>query len=405
MTNAYRLLLLLLFWYAGGLLPAEAASFRTGIDILDDSGCRELEGKKVAFITNAASQTAKGESSYAMLLRNGVDLRFLMAPEHGLSADVEAGKRVSGTVIADTLRVYSLYGRSKKPDVNLLKTVDLVIFDLQDVGARCYTYISTMKFAMEACEEAGKPFMVLDRPNPLSPLHPSGFMLEKEYGSFVGAVDVPFVHGMTIGEIALFLKKTRFRKLQLQVIRMNGYDRRLFGDEHPGFTFRSPSPNIRNVETAIVYPATVMLEATTVSEGRGTDYPFLQFGAPYISGSALARQLAGYALPGIAFRAVEFTPASGKFKGARCSGVRLVVTDRHRIEPFTISAAILLTLYRSYPDKLGFDKDSEFFDKLAGTARFRRMITAQESLSSIVHTAGRDVDLFIMNNRDVLLYP
>jgi len=401
----FVLLFMLLLWSASNVLYAEVSLFRSGVDMLDDSRCSVLQGKKVALITNAAALTSKGEPGYTMLLRNGVDLRFLMAPEHGFTVDVEAGKRVSGTVIQDSLNVYSLYGASKKPDARLLGTVDLVAFDLQDVGARCYTYISTMKLAMEACEEAGKSFMVLDRPNPISPVVPSGFMAEKKYESFVSAVDVPFVHGLTIGEIAQFLQKTRFRKLQLQVVRMAGYDRSLFGDELQGFTFRSPSPNIRNVETAIVYPATVMLEATTVSEGRGTDAPFLQFGAPYIRGSELARQLAGYALPGVTFHAVEFTPRSGKFKGERCSGVRIAVTDRTRFEPFTVSAAILLLLHHNYKEKLGLEKGADFFDRLAGTDRFRRMITSQASLRGIVDAAERDVNLFIRNNRDILMYP
>ena len=404
MIKRFGLLILLLLW-SGCVLSAEAAVVRTGLDMLDDSLCSGLRGKKVALITNAAALTSEGEPGYAVLLRNGVDLRFLMAPEHGFSVDVEAGKRVSGTVVQDTLKVHSLYGASKKPDARLLGAVDLVVFDLQDVGARCYTYISTMKLAMEACGEAGKSFMVLDRPNPISPVAPSGFMAEKEFESFVSAVDVPFVHGLTIGEIAQFLQKTRFRKLQLQVVRMAGYDRRLFGDELRGFTFRSPSPNIRNVETAIVYPATVMLEATTVSEGRGTDAPFLQFGAPYIRGDELSRQLAGYALPGVAFRAVEFTPRSGKFKGERCSGVRVAVTDRTLFEPFTVSAAILLSLHRSYKEKLGLEKGADFFDRLAGTSRFRRMITGQASLRNIIEAAERDVDLFIRNNGDIRLYP
>jgi uncharacterized protein YbbC (DUF1343 family) len=405
MTNRLRLFFLLLLYCIGTVFPAHAAVFRTGIDVLDADRCGVMRGKKVAFITNAAALTFKGEPGYAVLLRNGVDLRFLMAPEHGFSVSVEAGKSVPGTVIGDALRVYSLYGASKIPDESLLKSVDVVAFDLQDVGARCYTYISTMMLAMEACEKAGRTFMVLDRPNPVSPLAPSGFMLEKGYESFVSAVDVPFLHGMTIGEIALFLQKSRFRTLRLQVIPMEGYDRRLFGDELPGFTFRSPSPNIRNVETAIVYPATVMLEATAVSEGRGTDLPFLQFGAPFIRTGELVRQLALYELPGVVFRPADFTPVSGKFKGERCGGVRISVTDRKRFHPFATSAAIMLSLHRNYPEMLGLDKGADFFDKLAGTSRFRRMIAADEPLSRIVDAANSNVEAFILNNRDVRLYP
>ena len=291
LMSRYTIFFLLLFSFFFGMQQSGTAAFRTGVDVLEASGCRQILGKKVALVTNAACLTASGENNYAMLLRKGTDLKFLMAPEHGFGVNIEAGRKTEGTLVGDSLRVYSLYGAACKPDVQLLKTVDVVLFDLQDVGTRCYTYISTMKFVMEACQEAGITFMVLDRPNPVSPLAPSGFMLEKGYESFVGAAEVPFVHAMTVGEIALLLKKNRFRNLDLQVVRMEGYRRDCFSDELPGFRFVSPSPNIRNIETAVVYPATVMLEATAVSKGRGTDVPFLQFGAPFINGKTLAARL------------------------------------------------------------------------------------------------------------------
>lgn len=194
------LMMVLLFFCA----TAFGRTLRTGLDVLDASACRELEGKRVGLITNAGGISAKGESNYRLMLRHGVNLKYLMAPEHGFSARADAGRRLGGTVVDDTLKVYSLYGASKKPDIGQLKSVDVLVFDLQDIGARCYTYISTMKNAMEACSEAGVAFMVLDRPNPIMPLSPSGFMVDKGYESFVGAVDVPFIHAMTVGEIALF---------------------------------------------------------------------------------------------------------------------------------------------------------------------------------------------------------
>lgn len=391
----YRIFSLLLFFCIFATHPLRGAAFRSGIDLLEDSGCRELEGKKVALVTNAAGFTSAGESNYRVLLRNGVDLKFIMAPEHGFAVNVEAGKKAEGTLIGDSLRVHSLYGSSKKPDALLLKTVDVVLFDLQDVGARCYTYISTMKLVMEACLEAGTAFMVLDRPNPVSPLAPEGFMLEKGYASFVGAVEVPFLHAMTVGEIAVLLKKSRFPKLDLQVVKMEGYRRGLFGDELPGFAFVSPSPNIRNVETAIVYPATVMLEATAVSEGRGTDAPFLQFGAPFIDSAGLLEELQSFRLPGVEFFPVRFIPKSGKFRNEECSGLRLRVSDRKRFSPFTTSAALLLALQKLYPSNLGLMKDGgAFFDRLAGTPHFREMILEQVPLGVIVEASRRDVQEF-----------
>ena len=385
-------------------LPLSAGELLCGIDRLEASGFRELSGMKVGLITNVAGISRRGEPDYLLMLRHGVKLQFLMAPEHGFSADIAAGQKVASTVVADSIPVFSLYGASKKPDIRQLKRIDILLFDLQDTGVRCYTYLSTMKMAMEACEEAGIPFMVLDRPNPIMPLHPDGFMLAPGYESFVGAVDIPFIHAMTVGEIALFLKEQRFKKLDLRLIPMEGYQRERFGDEYPGFSFRSPSPNIRGVETAILYPATVFLEATTVSEGRGTDAPFMLFGAPFVSSRKLAEALAACNIPGVRFEIVSFKPRSGKFSGERCQGLKLVVTDRKTFAPFRTATAILLALQRLYPDKLGLEKKGAFFDQLAGTPLYRGMIIKQMPLESIMESSRQQVEQFRRSTPVTLLY-
>ena len=327
-----------------------------------------------------------------------------MAPEHGFSADIEAGKKVSSSIVHASLPVFSLYGTSKKPDIRQLKTIDMLVYDLQDIGSRCYTYISTMNNAMQACEEAGIPFMVLDRPNPVIPLAPAGFMLAPGYESFVGAVDIPFIHSMTVGEIAMLLKERFYKKLDLKVITMSGYNRARFADEYPGFRFISPSPNIRSIDTAIVYPATVFLEATTVSEGRGTDAPFLQFGAPFINGVELADALKAYSLPGVVFDAVTFQPLSGKFIGERCQGVKLAITERKTFSPFKTAAALLLVLQRLYPEGIALDKGHIFFDRLAGTSLFREMIKKQMPLDDIMTESRKQIELFNRTAPAKLLY-
>ncbi|WP_076791320.1 exo-beta-N-acetylmuramidase NamZ domain-containing protein [Chlorobium sp. KB01] len=367
-------------------------SLRCGIDRLEASGFRELSGMMVGLVTNAAGVNRNGEADYLLMLRNGVNLKFLMAPEHGFAADVEAGRTIANTVAANALLVYSLYGATKKPDPSQLKEVDILVFDLQDVGSRCYTYISTMKSAMEACEEAGIAFMVLDRPNPVIPLHQEGFMVEKGYDSFVGAVNIPFVHAMTVGEIALLLKEQRYKKLDLRVITMQRYSRDRFGDEYAGFRFVTPSPNIRNVNTALLYPATVFLEATTISEGRGTDAPFMQFGAPFINSSELALALNAYRLAGVSIQTVTFTPRSNKYQGELCHGLKLSLTDRKGFRPFRTAAALLLELERLYPGRVV--KDGRFFDLLAGTPRFREMITRQMPLEKIMEESFREIEQF-----------
>ena len=395
-------LFLLLSLFSASRVSAEP--LLCGIDRLEATGFHELKGLKVGLITNVAGVSMKGVPNYVVMLRSGVRLKFIMAPEHGFSADIEAGKRVGGSVVHDTLPVFSLYGPSKKPDTRQLKHIDILVYDLQDIGTRCYTYISTMNNAMQACDEAGIPFMVLDRPNPVIPLPPSGFILAPGYESFVGAVDIPFIHSMTVGEIALLLKECKYPRLDLRVIPMSGYNRERFADEYPGFRFISPSPNIKSVDTAIVYPATVFLEATTLSEGRGTDAPFMQFGAPFINGRELAAMLKQYNLQGVLFDAVVFQPASGKFKGERCEGVKLAITDRKTFIPFKTGAALLLALQHLYPDSIGLEKGHVFFDRLAGTPLFREMISKQMPLEGIMEESRRQIESFKRTTPAKLLY-
>ncbi len=400
-TLVSSLFILFLFLWSP-LLSAEG--LLCGLDRLEGSGFKELSGMKVGLITNVAGISMKGESNHALMLRHGVRLKFIMAPEHGFSSDVEAGKKVRSTVLNDTIPVFSLYGTSKKPDIRQLKSIDILVFDLQDIGARCYTYISTMKLAMKACEEAGIAFMVLDRPNPVMPIVPAGFMLREGYESFVGFVNIPFIHSMTVGEIASMLKEQYYKRLDLRVITMTGYSRDRFADEYPNFRFIPPSPNIRTVDTAIIYPATVFLEATSVSEGRGTDAPFMQFGAPFMNGKEVADALKEYKLSGVGFEPVSFQPLSGKFIGERCQGVKLTLNDRKTFVPFQTAAALLLVLQRLYPDKLGLDKGSAFFDRLAGTPTFREMILKQMPVAAIMEESKKEVEQFQRTAPAKMLY-
>jgi uncharacterized protein YbbC (DUF1343 family) len=393
---------ILLFFAAS---VARAEGFRYGLDMLDAQQCAPLQGKRVGLITNAVAVSRSGEPGYRVLLRNGVDLKFLMAPEHGFALDYEAGQKVGNTGIGDSLKVWSLYGATRKPDVQLLKTIDVLIFDLQDAGVRCYTYISTMKLAMEACNEAGIAFMVLDRPNPLAPLPSNGFVLEPSFESFVGAAELPFIHGMSVGEIAGWLQKRRFPELSLQIVRMQGYRRDRFADDLPGFRFRPPSPNLRDFKTLLLYPATVMLEGTDVSEGRGTDNPFRAFGAPFIDSKMLIQELEKYHLPGVEFHRTSFTPERSKFSGVECQGVRLKVIDRDHFDPFLTSTAILLSLQKLWPEETGLNRHADFFDKLAGTSRYRLMIQQQRPIGEILAVARGQVRAFDVAYRGRFLYP
>lgn len=379
------------------LLPsvATASGLRYGIDRLEAERAESLQGKRVGLIANAASLTSKGEPGYAMLLRHGVDLRFVMAPEHGFRVDIAAGQKVGDTTLNRRLPVYSLYGANRRPSPEQLGEVELLLFDLQDVGVRCYTYISTMREAMAACAATGTAFMVLDRPNPISPLVPQGFMVDDAQRSFVSAVDIPFVHAMSVGEIALLLQQRHFPDLALQVVAMQGWSRERFLDDFQGTTFTSPSPNIADVATAVVYPATVFLEATEVSEGRGTQAPFQQFGAPFIDGDRLAAALNSRNLPGVRFHPVRFTPTASKHKGKSCSGVRIAVVDRTLFSPFMVATAVLLDLHALWPEAVGIHRHAAFLDRLAGTSRFRKLIEAQAPLETILRESRHDLAPFL----------
>lgn len=383
---------------------AQAAEFRYGVDVLDAGNGGSLRGKRVGLVTNAAAFSVRGEPSWRLLLRNGAGLKFLMAPEHGFSLDRGAGEAVGNTAI-ESLQVHSLYGASKKPSVELLKQIDVLAFDLQDAGVRCYTYISTMKLCMEACREAGIAFIVLDRPNPIAPVPSGGFVLEPAFESFVGAAELPFLHGMTVGEVAVWLQRTRYPDLKLEVVRMDGYRRGIFADELDGFRFTPPSPNLRDFETLLLYPATVMLEATDVSEGRGTAEPFRMVGAPFVDGRALKSKLDAYRLPGVEITPASFTPASSRFAGQVCGGVRFRITDRNAIDPFMISTALLLSLQKLYPAQLGLSRHADFFDKLAGTPRYRIMIEDRRPLGEILDAARETVRRFEMASPGRFLYP
>ncbi|WP_235670305.1 exo-beta-N-acetylmuramidase NamZ family protein [Prosthecochloris vibrioformis] len=373
---------------------AEQPRFMYGIDVLDELRCSPLQRKqRVGLITNRAAVSRSGEADYRVLLRHGVDLRWLMAPEHGFEIDVAAGELVGESRLGE-LMVHSLYGASRRPDVELLRGVDVLLFDLQDIGTRAYTYISTLYLAMDAAREAGIRIMVLDRPNPVAPLGRGGFVLDPAVRSFVGQFEVPFLHGMTVGQLAFWLQREKFPEVLLEVVPMAGYSAGLFGDEIDGFRFVPPSPNISDVLTAVAYPATVLLEATNISEGRGTDASFLQFGAPFVDRDDLVAALERFSLPGVEFQPVKFRPTASKYEGRTCEGARLLITDWSSFRPFRTSVALLIALRDLYPDKLDLETNGSFFDKLSGTPLLRKMLLAGTSLDDILAAAARSRSTF-----------
>lgn len=382
---------------------------KLGVEILFESRLDLLRGKRVGLITNPTGV----DRSLASIVEKfracrEFTLTALYGPEHGVRGNAQAGEFVA--FYEDQhfrLPVFSLYGQAlklpsapladidatmrefdtqhagKQVDRDMLRDVDVLVFDLQDVGTRVYTYIATMAYAMSAAATAGIPFIVLDRPNPINGLTMEGPILEfPRHSSFIGLYPIPLRHGLTAGELAqLFNLSFLPQKTLLTVVAMEGWRRADWFDA-TGLPWVIPSPNMPTPDTATVYPGQVLLEGTNLSEGRGTTKPFEFFGAPWIDGYLLARELNALALPGVRFRETWFTPTFSKFASERCGGCQLHVTDRETYRPVTAILAILQTIRRLHGAKLELHAD--YFDKVMGTSLVREAFERGESFAQIV---------------------
>ncbi len=322
----------------------------TGVDVLRANDFALLRGKRVGLIANATSRARDGTPT-AVLLRAArhVHLKALFSPEHGLSSDRE-GRIAGGKDPGTGLPVHSLFGPTRRPNAEMLKGIDSLVFDLQDVGTRFFTYMSTLRQVMQAAAEHGIWVVVLDRPNPINGFHVEGPIGDREVETFVNYHPLPVRHGMTAGELAQLINAERGIGAELHVVRMKGWRR---GDyfEQTGLRWVNPSPNIRSPAGALLYPAVGLLESTNLSVGRGTDSPFEVLGAPWLASLELVAALRGADLPGLMFMAVEFTPRSGPYRGQLCHGVRMVVTDRQTFRPVRTGLEIarqMLRLHRQH---------------------------------------------------------
>ncbi len=324
-------------------------SVLTGLDVLERNGFRELAGQRVGLITNHTGRNQSGKSA-VLLFQNApnVKLNVLFSPEHGFEGKLDIAK-VSDSKDQNTgLKIYSLYGETRRPTAEMLSQLDSVVFDIQDIGTRFYTYISTMGEAMIAAAEHKRKFIVLDRPNPINGVDVVGPMLDPKSESFVGFYRLPVRHGMTIGELARMFKAELKLDLDLQVIACEGWERGDYWDA-TGLTWVNPSPNMRSLTQALLYPGIGLIETTNVSVGRGTDTPFEVVGAPWMDGRELARQLNEKQMAGVKFVPIEFTPTSTKFPNEMCKGVNIIITDRKAIEPVRVGLTLAATLRRLYP--------------------------------------------------------
>lgn len=373
--------------FAATECACEAASSEpmTGIEVLLDEPPDLLRGKRIGLITNPTGVDRQLRSDIDLLARHPLlRLVALFGPEHGVRGNSQAGEQVAASRDASTgLPVFSLYGEHREPTPEMLKGIDVLLFDIQDVGARFYTYPYTLAGAMRAAKRAGIAVVVLDRPNPIGGVQVEGPVLEPEYASFVGQFPIPVRHGMTIGELARLFNDAFAIGAELHVVPANGWRR---NEPEPGnaLAWVPPSPNMPTRDTALVYPGTALFEGTNVSEGRGTTRPFETIGAPFIDAEALASHMNALGLPGVRFRPAWFTPTFSKHAGMMCGGVQMHVTDRDAFRPFRTGLVLLKAIHDLYPQAFRFESgEPPFFDKLAGNGWIRQSIEDGESVDAI----------------------
>jgi uncharacterized protein YbbC (DUF1343 family) len=352
--------------------------FQNGIDRLrkEDFG---LAGKRLGLITTSTGLSIDLVPGID-ILKERYDLRSLFAPEHGVRGDVDAGGAVESYQDTRTgLTVYSIYGGDNRPSPAMLEDIDMLLIDIQDVGCRFYTFISTMYNAMEACAGAGKTFVVLDRFNPINGVNVEGNIPDIRFRSFIGIAPIPQRHGLTMGELALFFNTECGIGCDLKIIPLVNWERFRFGDE-TGCLWVNPSPNIPGIDTALVYPGTCIFEGTNVSEGRGTTRPFELIGAPWLDAETLADSLNSLKLPGFIFRPVYFRPWTGKYSGELCRGVQPHIIDRAIISPVKMALVLLEAVQEQGGGNFAWRppaQDGYAIDLLAGTDVLRKGQTAE----------------------------
>jgi uncharacterized protein YbbC (DUF1343 family) len=384
--------------------PAGAADHRqpvlTGIDVLVRDGFRPLRGRRIGLITNHTGLDRRGRSTIRLLHEApGVELVALFSPEHGLHGRLDIASIADGEDADTGIRVYSLYGETRRPLAPMLEGIDTLVFDIQDIGTRFYTYISTLGLAMEAAAEHRLLFVVLDRPNPINGRDVAGPVADAGRESFTAYHRLPIRHGMTVGELARMFQAERVPGLDLEVVALENWRRDEFFDA-TGLRWVNPSPNMRSLAQALLYPGIGLLETTNLSVGRGTDTPFELFGAPWLDGVELAFTLNGLGLPGVAFVPVGFTPEASKFAGERCSGVNVIVTDRARFAPVRTGIAIAGALQGSY----GGTWDVDAYDRLLVSAATLDGIRSGRTFDEIAAGWGGGLDDFLRRRAAFLLY-
>jgi uncharacterized protein YbbC (DUF1343 family) len=382
---------------AGTVLP--------GIDVFLADVPQALRGKRVGLITNQSGIDRAGVPDIDRIARHP-ELRLvaLLAPEHGIRGDVEAGEQIRDDVDPRTgVPIYSLYqSEDRGPTPEMLRDVDVLIYDLQEVGGRTWTYVSTMALAMQAAARKGIPFVVLDRPNPIGGEIVEGALLDPRFKSFVGMYPIPARHGMTVGELATLFNRQHGIGAELIVARVANWRRGAWQDE-TGLPWVNPSPNLRSLAALTSYPGSVYFEGTNLSEGRGTDRPFEQIGAPWLDAPRVAATMNSRALPGIRFEAITMPVQStaGKYPGQTIPAIRFAVTDRQAYRPVRTSLLLIDEVRRQHPREFAWTRT---IDRLTGSDRVRLAVEAGQ-LPALLEEWDREAARFAEDREPFLLYP
>lgn len=368
-----------------------------GSDILFSRSATLPKGLKVGLITNHTGHTQQRHLTLNLLLESkDLELKAIFSPEHGIHGTLDS--KIDDSTDAKTgLKIFSLYGANRKPTTDQLAGLDALIFDIQDIGCRFYTYISTMGLAMEAAAEAGIRFIVLDRINPIGGQIVDG-PIRRGKSQFIAFHDIPVQHGMTVGELAHMFNKERDYNVNLQVVKVEGWSRRMFFDE-TGQPWTNPSPNMRSLTQALLYPGVGLLE-TALSVGRGTDTPFEIIGAPYIDDVKLARSLNDLKQPGVRFIPIKFTPKASIHKDKVCNGVNIIITNREALRSVPLGVEIARVLHQMYPENFPLIK----VNRLLCHSDTLSAIERGDTLSQIQKLWAEDLNLFKRRRSKFLLY-
>ena len=419
MKNTFSSFIVLGLFFTVQLFSADPA-VKPGIDVLRDRGFDILQGKRVGLITNATGVTSDLQSTIDVLFNSHtVKLVALYSPEHGVRGDVDAGKEINGFNDSRTgLPVYSLYGKTRRPTKDMLQGIDVLVYDIQDIGVRSYTFISTMGLAMEAAAENRIKFVVLDRPNPLTGERVEGAMLEQKFKSFIGEYPIPYVYGMTTGELAQMINGERWLnnggspwvpgKCDLTVVPMKGWKRSMWWED-TGLNWVPTSPHIPHSFTTIFSVLTGLLgELGTANQGVGYTLPFELVGAPWIDGYALARYLNNFNMPGVRFRPITYIPFYKDTTGIRYKGVQIHIIDRTILNMTQVQIAILEALIHLFPNFNIFDRAQperiNSFDKAVGTDDIRRALQDKTSVEEILKRIDQERVQFLIKREKYLLY-